>query len=94
MISTIILKNMDSKRKYLTKLRIWVHKNVDPRVYGATSLQKTLLKLFKTEYSLPQLSYLLHRLFHGKLEDPNYLISEVLQKHKDVEFKIGINQVI
>jgi hypothetical protein len=86
-------RNIEFKIKLTDEVEKWVKENIDPRIYGSVSLQRALLKQFKKEYSLSQLSYLLHKLFHKKAEDIQFLIKEILQKNTDLQYKIGQDKV-
>jgi len=86
-------KNIGIKVKLTDEIERWVKENIDPRIYGPISLQRLLFKQFKMDYSQSQLSYLLHKLFHKKADDVQFLIKEILQKNADLQYKIGLDQV-
>jgi len=73
-------RNIEFKIKLTDEVEKWVKENIDPRIYGSVSLQRALLKQFKKEYTLSQLSYLLHKLFHKKAEDIQFLNKKFCKK--------------
>jgi len=82
-------RNIGFKEKLTDEIEDWMKKNIDPRIYGPSSLQKALFKEFKKQYSVSQLSYLLHKLFHKQLKDIQFLIQEILPKNAGLQYKIG-----
>ncbi len=88
-------KYYGSKTKISDEVENWVNTNFDPKINWAKVLQKLLLKQFHQEFSVSQLSYLLHRLFHKGVQDIQYLVTQILQKKKkDLNYKIGFDEVI
>jgi len=86
-------RNTGLKAKVTDDIELWIKENINPNIMGPISLQKLLIKIFKKQFSIEQLSYLLHKLFHKQVPETDHLIKEVLQKNSQLEYKIGTDQV-
>jgi len=86
-------KNYGFKIKITDEIENWVKIHFDPKRNRSTALQKLLLKQFKQEFSLSQLTYLLHRLFHKRVHDVQSLVTQILQKNTHLDYKIGFDEV-